>query len=99
MKEKEHRFDGPLRRETWIHPEGGRRIHRTTPLDPQASRNGDTSEEEELHQLESGELNKRFITSYLHVHGKLITKTGLVFFVLFLINLFSLISLLFMIFK
>lgn len=78
MKEKEHRFDGPLRRETWIHPEGGRRIHRTTPLDPQASRNGDTSEEEELQQLDSIELNKRFITSYLHMHGKLIMRIGLV---------------------
>lgn len=27
-------FDGPLRREVWIHPEGGRRIYRTAPLNP-----------------------------------------------------------------
>ncbi|GAB0093491.1 hypothetical protein DMENIID0001_086370 [Sergentomyia squamirostris] len=77
LKEKEHRFGGPLRRETWIHPEGGRRIHRTSPLDPAANRSGDTSEEEELENLEPIELNKRFITSYLHVHGKLITKIGM----------------------
>ncbi|XP_059614016.1 telomerase-binding protein EST1A isoform X2 [Phlebotomus argentipes] len=77
LKEKEHRFGGPLRRETWVHPEGGRRIHRTSPLDPAANRSGDTSEEEELENLESIELNKRFITSYLHVHGKLITKIGM----------------------
>ncbi|XP_055709469.1 telomerase-binding protein EST1A isoform X2 [Phlebotomus papatasi] len=77
LKEKEHRFGGALRRETWIHPEGGRRIHRTSPLDPAANRSGDTSEEEELENLEPIELNKRFITSYLHVHGKLITKIGM----------------------
>lgn len=79
LKEKEHRFDGHLRRETWIHPEGGSRVHRTAPLDPMAGRTGDTSEEEEeeLRQLDSIELNKRFIVSFLHVLGKLITKTGM----------------------
>ncbi|XP_021694561.1 uncharacterized protein LOC5579825 isoform X4 [Aedes aegypti] len=79
LKEKEHRFDGHLRRETWIHPEGGFRVHRTAPLDPMAGRTGDTSEEEEeeLRQLDSIELNKRFIVSFLHVLGKLITKTGM----------------------
>lgn len=29
-------FDGPLRREVWIHPEGGRRIYRTAPLNQPA---------------------------------------------------------------
>lgn len=79
LKEKEHRFDGNLRRETWIHPEGGSRVHRTVPLDPLAGRTDDTSEEEEaeLRQLDSIELNKRFIVSFLHVLGKLITKTGM----------------------
>lgn len=62
---------GALRRETWIHPDGGRRVHRTEPLPAPIS-----SGEEELHQIDSIELNKRFITSYLHVHGKLITKIG-----------------------
>ncbi|XP_052562573.1 telomerase-binding protein EST1A isoform X3 [Culex pipiens pallens] len=82
LKEKEHRFDGHLRRETWIHPEGGSRVHRTVPLDPTlAGRSpGDSSgeeEEQELRQLDSIELNKRFIVSFLHVLGKLITKTGM----------------------
>lgn len=76
LKEKEHRFGGPLRRETWIHPESGHRIHRTSPLDPEAGRSGYTSEEEELKQLETSELNKRFILSYLHVLGKLYTRVG-----------------------
>lgn len=76
LKEKEHRFGGPLRRETWIHPESGHRIHRTSPLDPEVGRSGYTSEEEELKQLETSELNKRFILSYLHVLGKLYTRVG-----------------------
>ncbi|XP_055539477.1 uncharacterized protein LOC129726593 isoform X2 [Wyeomyia smithii] len=81
LKEKEHRFDGHLRRETWIHPEGGPRVHRTAPLDPLLAgrQPGESSEEEEeeLRQLDSIELNKRFIVSFLHVLGKLITKTGM----------------------
>lgn len=30
-------FDGPLRREIWIHPEGGRRMYRTAPLNHPAT--------------------------------------------------------------
>jgi protein SMG6 len=67
-----------LRRETWIHPEGGRRVHRTAPLDPLAGHAaGDTSDEEELKQMDIAEIKKRFITSFLHVQGKLITKIGM----------------------
>ncbi|XP_049299967.1 telomerase-binding protein EST1A isoform X2 [Anopheles funestus] len=77
-KVKEQRFDGNLRREIWIHPEGGLRLHRTGPIYPIGVSNScDTSDEEELHSLSSIELNKRFITSFLHVLGKLITKTGM----------------------
>uniref|UniRef100_A0A182KCQ8 Telomerase activating protein Est1-like N-terminal domain-containing protein n=1 Tax=Anopheles christyi TaxID=43041 RepID=A0A182KCQ8_9DIPT len=77
-KETEQRFDGNLRREIWIHPEGGSRVHRTGPIYPIAtSRLCDTSDEEELQSLCSIELNKRFIISFLHVLGKLITKTGM----------------------
>nr|XP_049465319.1 telomerase-binding protein EST1A isoform X1 [Anopheles coluzzii] len=77
-KEKEQRFDGNLRREIWIHPEGGSRVHRTGPLYPiAAGHSSDTSDEEELQTLGSIELNKRFIISFLHVLGKLITKTGM----------------------
>ncbi|XP_058126851.1 telomerase-binding protein EST1A [Anopheles ziemanni] len=78
LKEKERRFDGNLRRETWIHPEGGSRVHRTAPLDPLVGGPaGDSSDAEELRGLCSIELNKRFIISFLHVLGKLITKTGM----------------------
>lgn len=79
LKEKEHRFDGgQLRRETWIHPEGGRKVHRTAPLDPYAATQSanDSTDEEKLNQLDTLEVNKRFITSFLHIQGKLITKIG-----------------------
>lgn len=57
-------------------------MHRTVPLDPTLAGRapGDSSgeeEEQELRQLDSIELNKRFIVSFLHVLGKLITKTGM----------------------
>lgn len=77
MKEKEHRFEGgTLRRETWIHPEGGSRVHRTAPLDPFAGHSSESTDEDELSKLDTLEINKRFITSFLHVQGKLITKIG-----------------------
>ncbi|KAJ8915058.1 hypothetical protein NQ315_014313 [Exocentrus adspersus] len=76
MKQKESEelgnVPGSLRKETWIHPEGGRRVHRTT----QAMQEQKDSEEEDLAALSSVEVNKRFVISYLHVHGKLITKIG-----------------------
>ncbi|KAL1494247.1 hypothetical protein ABEB36_009872 [Hypothenemus hampei] len=75
MKQKESEENGSsnfLRRETWIHPDCGTRLHRTT----QALQDQD-SEEEDLASLSSVDVNKRFITSYLHVHGKLITKIGM----------------------
>ncbi|GLV32356.1 Smg6 [Carabus blaptoides fortunei] len=76
MKEKESAQNIPssLRREIWVHPEGGRRLHRTTSA---AQETVLDSEEEDLYTLSSVEVNKRFITSYLHVHGKLITKIGM----------------------
>jgi protein SMG6 len=79
LKEKEHKFDGGnLRRETWIHPEGGRRVHRTAPLDPLAGNTaGDSSDEEELKHMDLDEVKRRFVTSFLHVQGKLITKIGM----------------------
>lgn len=56
MKRKE--FDEPgnipgsLRKEIWIHPEGGRRVHRTT----QATLEQDISEEDDLESLNSVEV-------------------------------------------
>ncbi|KAL4710757.1 hypothetical protein ACJJTC_004402 [Scirpophaga incertulas] len=54
------------RREVWVRPSG----RRTTTL------RQDTGDEH-LAAMTSVELNKSFITSYLHVHGKLITKIGM----------------------
>ncbi|KAG5884605.1 hypothetical protein JTB14_024358 [Gonioctena quinquepunctata] len=77
MKQKESdesdSAPGSLRKETWIHPEGGRRVHRTT----QANLDQKDSDAEDLAALSSVEVNKRFVISYLHVHGKLITKIGM----------------------
>ncbi|CAG9783765.1 unnamed protein product [Diatraea saccharalis] len=55
-----------FRREVWVRPSG----RRTTTLQH------DTGDER-LASMTSVELNKTFITSYLHVHGKLITKIGM----------------------
>ncbi|KAK9889657.1 hypothetical protein WA026_007035 [Henosepilachna vigintioctopunctata] len=62
-----------IRRETWIRPDGGKRVHRTT----QAVQGDEDSEEQNLASLSSVEVNKRFVISYLHVHGKLITRIGM----------------------
>lgn len=51
-------------------------MHRTTSTSTD-SRRAD-SEDEELSTLSSVDVNKRFSTSYLHVHGKLFTKVGYV---------------------
>ncbi|CAH1122300.1 unnamed protein product [Ceutorhynchus assimilis] len=77
MKEKESAKQGTLnflRKETWILPDGSRRQHRTSQAFQEEMQD---SEEEDLASLSSVNVNKRFITSYLHVHGKLITKIGL----------------------
>ncbi|XP_043484616.1 telomerase-binding protein EST1A-like isoform X3 [Leptopilina heterotoma] len=78
MKEKEgsNNIGGSLRRETWIHP-GGKRMRRTTSASTANETIIPDSDSEDLAQLTSVEVNKRFITSYLHVHGKLITKIGM----------------------
>ncbi|KAK2576206.1 hypothetical protein KPH14_008409 [Odynerus spinipes] len=78
MKEKEgaNNIGGGLRREIWIHP-GGRRVRRTTTAASATDARLAQSDLEELAQLTSVEVNKRFVTSYLHVHGKLITKIGM----------------------
>ncbi|OAD58928.1 Telomerase-binding protein EST1A [Eufriesea mexicana] len=77
MKEKEgaNSIGGGLRREIWIHP-GGRRVRRTTTAATANEARLSHSDLEELAQLSSVEVNKRFVTSYLHVHGKLFNKIG-----------------------
>ncbi|XP_015794937.1 telomerase-binding protein EST1A isoform X3 [Tetranychus urticae] len=57
------------RLEIWIRPDGTSSKH--------TSVMGNESEEEELDLLTDIDLNKRFVLSFLHVHGKLFTKTGL----------------------
>jgi len=77
MKEKECERSGrghQLRREIWIHPEGGRRVHRTTST---SAAHADTDSETELGALPQLELSKRFSMSFIHVHGKLFTKIGM----------------------
>ncbi|XP_058800313.1 telomerase-binding protein EST1A-like isoform X2 [Phymastichus coffea] len=78
MKEKEgaNLIGGSLRREIWIHPDG-KRMRRTTSATTSTDSRMDNSDLEDLTMLTSVELNKRFITSYLHVHGKLITRIGM----------------------
>lgn len=51
-----NKFDGALRRETWIHPDGGRRMHRTEPLQPMRCK-ALSSGEEELNQVDSIEVS------------------------------------------
>ncbi|XP_076251691.1 smg6 nonsense mediated mRNA decay factor isoform X1 [Rhynchophorus ferrugineus] len=74
QKESEGGARNFLRRETWIPPEGGRVLHRTTKAVQDESQD---SEEEDLAALSSVDVNKRFVISYLHVHGKLINKIGM----------------------
>ncbi|XP_054290937.1 telomerase-binding protein EST1A isoform X2 [Macrosteles quadrilineatus] len=76
MKEKEgdrNNRSHQLRREIWIHPEGGRRVHRTT----STSAHTDSDSETELGALPHLELSKRFYMSFIHVHGKLFMKVGM----------------------
>lgn len=71
MKEKEG--GGGIRREIWIHPGGRKNMHRTT----STCKTDYDSEDEELYAASDIEVNKKFVTSYLHVHGKIFTKIGL----------------------
>lgn len=64
-----------LRKEIWIRPEGGgRRLHRTTSAQEDAN---DNKEDEELKQMTTSDLNRRFITSFLYLIGKLFTKINM----------------------
>ncbi|XP_066905795.1 telomerase-binding protein EST1A isoform X2 [Halyomorpha halys] len=71
MKEKEG--GGGIRREIWIHPGGRKNMHRTT----STCKADFDSEDEQLYSASNIEVNKRFVVSYLHVHGKIYTKIGL----------------------
>ncbi|XP_075745676.1 telomerase-binding protein EST1A-like isoform X2 [Rhipicephalus microplus] len=67
-------LESPLeeeRLEIWIRPDGTT-SHRSSRQGDQASR-----EVEQLSLLSTIDLNKRYVLSFLHVHGKLFTKVGM----------------------
>ncbi|XP_028937859.1 telomerase-binding protein EST1A isoform X1 [Ornithorhynchus anatinus] len=65
-----HVGDDTTRLEIWIHP--------SQPRSSQGTESGKDSEQENgLGGLSPGELNKRFILSFLHAHGKLFTRIGM----------------------
>ncbi|XP_059482127.1 telomerase-binding protein EST1A isoform X2 [Neocloeon triangulifer] len=61
------------RREIWIHPDNSSKEW----LTPTDSEKDADWREEELSKMSFTELNKQFLTSYLHVQGKLFTKIGM----------------------
>ncbi|XP_026986343.1 telomerase-binding protein EST1A [Sagmatias obliquidens] len=64
-----HVGDDTTRLEIWIHP--------SHPRSSQGTESGKDSEQENgLGSLSPSDLNKRFILSFLHAHGKLFTRIG-----------------------
>ena len=62
-----------LRKEVWIKPDGGRRLHRTT----SAQEGAPDSEEAELKAMSTTDLNRRFNNAFLHLIGTLYTNINL----------------------
>ncbi|XP_053424478.1 telomerase-binding protein EST1A isoform X2 [Nycticebus coucang] len=66
----QHVGDDTTRLEIWIHP--------SHPRSSQSTESGKDSEQENgLCSLSPSDLNKRFILSFLHAHGKLFTRIGM----------------------
>lgn len=63
-----------LRKEIWIRPEGGRRLHRTTSALDSLETNGD---EEDLRELSTSDLNRRFNNTFLYLVGKLYSNINM----------------------
>lgn len=57
------------RQEVWIHPDGS--------SSKRTSKTEEESSVDDSNQISTFDLNKRFVVSYLHVHGKLFTKIGM----------------------
>ncbi|KAF4519712.1 hypothetical protein B566_EDAN003962 [Ephemera danica] len=72
QREKEALGRG-LRREIWVHPDDGHREWRTTSNREKSP----DARDEELARMPLPEVNRQFVTSYLHVQGKLFTKVGM----------------------
>ena len=64
-----------LRKEIWVRPGGGKRLHRTTSAS-EVDNNND-SEEAELRELSVTDLNRRFINTFLYLIGKLFTHINM----------------------
>ncbi len=62
-----------LRKEVWVRPSGGRRLHRTT----SAQEGAPDSEEAELREMATTELNRRFNNAFLHLIGTLFTHINI----------------------
>jgi hypothetical protein len=62
-----------LRKEIWIRPDGGRRLHRTT----SAQEGAPDSEEAELKAMSTTDLNRRFNNAFLHLIGTLYTHINI----------------------
>lgn len=62
-----------LRKEIWVRPDGGRRLHRTT----SAQEGAPDSEETELKGMSTTELNRRFNNAFLHLVGTLYTHINI----------------------
>ncbi|XP_015250347.1 PREDICTED: telomerase-binding protein EST1A isoform X1 [Cyprinodon variegatus] len=69
------KWDDGARVEVWIRPGGQTRTPSSQRGGSQSSR--DSEQDGELGSLSAAELNKRFILSFLHAHGKLFTKVGM----------------------
>ena len=73
-KDRMHLIKGTrLRKEVWIKPDGGRRLHRTT----SAQEGAPDSEEAELRDMSTTDLNRRFNSAFLHLIGTLYTHINI----------------------
>ncbi|XP_076065529.1 telomerase-binding protein EST1A-like isoform X2 [Oratosquilla oratoria] len=66
-----------LRQELWIRPDSGAMDKRTLSQSEDAESVEEGKHLEELRKLQPDQLMKRFLTSYLHCHGKLFSCIGL----------------------
>lgn len=76
------RFDGPLRREIWIHPEGGRRIYRTASMNPntEASSAAELAEKQLTAELNS--LDQLAVSSFWFFEIHRLNENTIIFDVL-----------------
>ncbi|XP_071849963.1 telomerase-binding protein EST1A-like isoform X2 [Apostichopus japonicus] len=69
--------DGGNRKEIWIHYDGTRAGAKPHDMEEEEQLSDEESSERELKKMPPAELNKRFVLSFLNVHGKLFTKIGM----------------------